>query len=781
MDEEIFKQEKEKLKDIVKKINKEENNLEQYLSSADMNYDLENIAQAQFVSSQLRKLENIKSIKDKPYFARMDFKEDGKSVEKLYIGKISLLDNKTAYPIIVDWRAPISNLYYEGRVGKAEYECLGEKIKGEIFLKRQYIIENQELKKYVNINVTGNDELLQNALEEKADDRLKNIVATIQDEQNKIIRADINQPLIVQGVAGSGKTTIALHRIAYLIYNYEKEFKPEEFMIIAPTKFFLNYISNILPDLGVNDVKQTTFEDFAYDVIGKKLKISDNNEKLVIIVNKDFNEINNVETDIMIQEAKLKSSIEFKKMVDDYLKIVEDLYIPKQDLEINIIYDNNDINLYNNLHKTESKNDKVNCSDLKHDNINYDDISSNNVKTTIMKYEEINNLFKNTYKMYNFNTRINEIEKNLAAELKKKTPEIIENLKKERTQKIANLTGKNRIELYDKYDKIIKILEKEHKKIIKNYISKIPKKDCIQYYKEFIQSYLKNENEVLKYLKANTLNNLNKNEVSFEDLAPIMYIQIQLFGVKEKCKIKHVVIDEAQDYGEFQFDVLKTLINSNSMTILGDIAQGVHYYRGIENWKKFIDTEFKDVKTVYTTLQKTYRTTKEIMDVANNVISKLPEYEKEYIVLGEPVIDRKNSINTKKVENQDELIQNINDRINTYIKQGYKSIAIIGKDMAECENLEKKLRAIRKDIKLIRGKDSEYNSGISIVPSYLAKGLEFDCVLLSDVSKEKYGNNSLDIKLLYVSITRAMSKLDVFYEGECSIETLSLYAKGINI
>ena len=781
MDEEIFKQEKEKLKDIVKKINKEENNLEQYLSSADMNYDLENIAQAQFVSSQLRKLENIKSIKDKPYFARMDFKEDGKSVEKLYIGKISLLDNKTAYPIIVDWRAPISNLYYEGRVGKAEYECLGEKIKGEIFLKRQYIIENQELKKYVNINVTGNDELLQNALEEKADDRLKNIVATIQDEQNKIIRADINQPLIVQGVAGSGKTTIALHRIAYLIYNYEKEFKPEEFMIIAPTKFFLNYISNILPDLGVNDVKQTTFEDFAYDVIGKKLKISDNNEKLVIIVNKDFNEINNVETDIMIQEAKLKSSIEFKKMVDDYLKIVEDLYIPKQDLEINIIYDNNDINLYNNLHKTESKNDKVNCSDLKHDNINYDDISYNNVKTTIMKYEEINNLFKNTYKMYNFTTRIKEIEKNLAAELKKKTPEIIENLKKERTQKIANLTGKNRIELYDKYDKIIKILEKEHKKIIKNYISKIPKKDCIQYYKEFIQSYLKNENEVLKYLKANTLNNLNKNEVSFEDLAPIMYIQIQLFGVKEKCKIKHVVIDEAQDYGEFQFDVLKTLINSNSMTILGDIAQGVHYYRGIENWKKFIYTEFKDVKTVYTTLQKTYRTTKEIMDVANNVISKLPEYEKEYIVLGEPVIDRKNSINTKKVENQDELIQNINDRINTYIKQGYKSIAIIGKDMAECENLEKKLRAIRKDIKLIRGKDSEYNSGISIVPSYLAKGLEFDCVLLSDVSKEKYGNNSLDIKLLYVSITRAMSKLDVFYEGECSIETLSLYAKGINI
>ena len=140
-----------------------------------------------------------------------------------------------------------------------------------------------------------------------------------------------------------------------------------------------------------------------------------------------------------------------------------------------------------------------------------------------------------------------------------------------------------------------------------------------------------NQNEVIGYLKQNTLKNLAKNEIAFEDLAPLMYIQIKIFGIKEKCRIKHVVIDEAQDYGEFQFDVLKTILNSNSMTILGDIAQGVHFYRGIENWKRFIDVEFKDVKTEYTTLQKTYRTTKEIMDIANNVINKLPEYEKGFL------------------------------------------------------------------------------------------------------------------------------------------------------
>ena len=722
MNNKTFLEEKEKLKEINNKVLEEEKLIEEELRKSDMNYTMEDIAKGEVLLTRVKKLENIKKIKNVPYFARMDFKEENRDLEKLYIGKISILDNKTAEPIIVDWRAPISNLYYEGKIGSAEYECLGKKIKGDILLKRQYIIEKKQLKKYIDINVTGNDELLQNALEEKADDRLKNIVATIQDEQNKIIRAKINSPLIVQGVAGSGKTTIALHRIAYLIYNYEKEFKPEEFMIIAPTKFFLNYISNILPDLGVNNVKQCTFEDFAYDVIGKKLKISDSNEKLVIIVNKEFDDINKGKIDIMIKEAKYKSSIKFKKIVDDYLLQIENNYIPKNDFYFK----------------------------------DYE----------IMSYNNINKLFKETYKMYNYNDRIKEIEKNLISELKKKSLLIIDDIRKKRSKELQNLTGENRIKVFDKYEKIIKLLEKDYKKIVKQYLNQFSKKDCIQYYKEFIDGYLQNSDEVMIYLKKNTSNNLQKNEISFEDLAPIMYIQYKIFGIKEKCKIKHVVVDEAQDYGEFQFDILKQILNSNSMTILGDIAQGVHYYRGIENWKKFIDVEFKNVKTVYTTLNKTYRTTKEIMEVANNVINKLPEFEKEYIVLGEPVIDRKNSVNIKKNKNIDELISSINNKINEYLQNDYKSIAIIGKDMNECEEIEKKLRKTRKDIKLIKGKDSEYNSGISVIPSYLAKGLEFDCVIISNANEEKYTYSSLDIKLLYVTITRAMSKLDIFYTGE---------------
>ena len=208
-----------------------------------------------------------------------------------------------------------------------------------------------------------------------------------------------------------GKTTIALHRIAYLIYNYEKEFRPDEFMIIAPTKFFLNYISNILPDLGVNDVKQYTFEDFAYNVIGKKLKISDNNEKLVMIVNNEIDSEYKENIDVILQESKFKSSIRFKKIIDKYLRYIENNYIPKADFCFN--------------------------------------------GYIIMDYKEINELFTNTYNMYNFAMRINEIEKNLIYEFRKKSDKIVEELKLERSKAVENLQGEKRIKVYEEYEKKI--------------------------------------------------------------------------------------------------------------------------------------------------------------------------------------------------------------------------------------------------------------------------------------------------------------------------------------
>ena len=337
MDEKEFLREKEKLKEVSNKLEEEEKVIESNLSTTSTNYDKDSYVRAQLVYVGNKKLKDLKKIKGKPYFARIDFTAKGDALEKLYIGKLSVLDSKSQRPIIIDWRAPISNLYYDGRIGKSSYESPGGKIEGDISLKRQYFIEDGKLEKYSDIDLKASDEALQVALEEKADDRLKNIVATIQGEQNNIIRADMNKALVVQGVAGSGKTTIALHRIAYLIYNCDKEFDPEDFMIIAPNKFFLNYISNVLPDLGVENVKQYTFEDLAYEIIGKRLKISDSNEKLVTIVNKEFDEINNGDVDTIIKESKIKSSIEFKNNVDGFLKELEENYLPKKDFILEIV------------------------------------------------------------------------------------------------------------------------------------------------------------------------------------------------------------------------------------------------------------------------------------------------------------------------------------------------------------------------------------------------------------------------------------------------------------
>lgn len=737
MEEKELLKEKEKLKQTIKKIEHEEKEIENNLGNTNSVYSKEDYVRAQLVYMSHKKLKDIEKIKSKPYFARVDFKEEKQNEKEiLYIGKISVMDSTSKQPIIVDWRAPISNLYYDGRIGKSNYMSPSGEIEGDISLKRQYFIENQILEKYSDIDLKTTDQLLQVALAEKADDRLKNIVATIQGEQNTIIRADMNKALIVQGVAGSGKTTIALHRIAYLIYNYEKEFNPDNFMIIAPNKFFLNYISNVLPDLGVENVKQYTFEDFAYEIIGKRLKISDSNEKLVTIVNKEFDEINKGNVDIIIEESKLKSSIEFKNVVDDYLREIENNYIPEKDFILENI--------------------------------------------RVMRYENIQKLFLETYKNLPYVKRIEEIKKHIFSNIKKNIDVIIETITKKRTIKIRKMLREDiseeekkekRIEIFEETESLLKKLYDEDIRIVDSYFKEIQNIESIKYYEDFIENniFKKIENKTLStYLIQNTLQNLKRKEIAFEDLAPIIYIHYKIYGAKFNTKLRHIIIDEAQDYGEFQFSVLKTILNSNSLTILGDIAQGVHFYRGIENWQRFIDVEFGGKDVTYTTLEKTYRTTKDIMYKANSVIDKLSECEKKYIIKAEPVIGKQNSLNIIQKADEKQILENIAENIEIYLNQGYKSIAIIGKDINECKNIKKEIEKYRKDVKLIQSKDSEYNAGISIVPSYLAKGLEFDSVMLFNVNDMNYRNTSLDIKLLYVAITRAMSKLDVFYIGNLS-------------
>lgn len=683
------------------------------------------------------KLKNLIAARKKPYFARIDFKEDGASEkEKIYIGKMSLMREEDQKLIIVDWRAPIANLYYEERIGDASYSCPEGKIKGKLSLKRQFSIEDGKLNNIFDIDITTNDEFLQSYLGANADNRLKDIVSTIQVEQNRVIRADMWKPLIVQGAAGSGKTTIALHRIAYLIYTFEKSFEPENFMILAPTRFFLNYISEVLPELGVDKVKQTTFLDFAVEMIGSKLKIQDENEKLIRFVNNN-NTYEEIKLNNLIKkESEFKASIEFKNVIDELLNKIEKEFLPKEDFKVG----------------------------------NY----------VIYKYDEIQSLFLNEYKNLAMHKRLLEIKKHLSNRLKQKKEAIKASFQLECDRKVAAVKlemedGEERrkilSEIIDSKNDAISKLESICKKAVNDYVKSIQRIEPLKYYKDFFDNeelyfnLIENclDRDIAEFVREYTINILKSGFVEVEDLAPIMYIKYCVYGLDEKINIKHIVVDEAQDFSVFQFYVLKKIAKDTSLTILGDLCQGIHSYRGIKSWKDIERYVFEDGRCEILNLKQSYRTTVEIMDVANSVIKKIKD---DNIVLGEPVIRHGEKVEIINKESIEDIAKDIVEKINNLKDEGFKSIAVICKTLDECINMNTLLKKYHKDIQLLTGKEKEYKAGIVIVPSYFSKGLEFDAVMIASADRDKYGENELDIKLLYVSMTRPLHRLYIYYEKE---------------
>lgn len=594
-----------------------------------------------------REVQAIERAKLNPYFARIDFK-NSTNYDKCYIGKKGVIDYDNNI-VTVDWRAPISSLYYDSNIGECEYEAPEGIIKGDLLLKRQYVIENSELISFNDVDTVSNDELLRPYLSTSMDNRLKNIVSTIQSEQNKIIRESITKNLVIQGVAGSGKTTVALHRIAYLVYNNRDIFKPSDYMVIGPNKFFIDYISNILPDLDVNGVCQKTLEELFDFYIEEKISV---NNSLDVITQTD-------------DVASFKVSLDMKKVIDDYfgkLKI-----IPNDDFKINdiLIVENPQIvNTYNSINK------KV----------------FNNVNSII-------------------NRMILLLEK----------------------------------EILDNFDNI-------SKKFIKNNFSK----EKINDIKLNIKSYLKKYFNILniKSLKiyVNILTELgydvskiSKGMVNVEDIPSLIYIKFKLKGAREFDNFKHIVIDEAQDYGIFTFYVLKKLFKNSTFSIYGDLAQSLYPYRSIQKWD-CLDKIFK--KLEIQKLNKSYRTTIEIMDEANKI--------NKYLGLdcAEAVIRH-----GEKVEYITDNICFLLDNL----KNKYNSIAVITKSQEQANNTYEKLKS-RYNVNLINSNNLKYNNGINILPSYLSKGLEFDAVII--LNKDNYDkNNILDMKLLYVSMTRALHKL----------------------
>lgn len=712
---------KEEIKKVSDTIEIVKSNIEEYeilysnllKENADEQY-IQNMSK--IYSNKLKNLNNAVSV---PYFARVDFKEDKQNnIQKIYIGKTGIFNDD--YEVVVtDWRAPISSIYYDGQLGNVEYECPDGIIKGDLSKKRVYTIENSILKDYQDIDITTNDEFLQECLNENSEARLKNIISTIQSEQNKIIRAKMSNPLIVQGVAGSGKTTVALHRIAYLVYTYEKEFNPDEFLIIAPNKFFLDYISNVLPDLGVDYVRQQTFEEFMLENIDANFEINQINVELSNIVNQ------NGKTDLIKKSANFKSSLRFKELIDEFIDKFLKSNLPKGDFKI---------------------------SDI-----------------VVFNHDEVIDMFMNYFK----NNSINDSKKMLTAILQKRVSnianELIDRLSEQRKSKLYNI-DKNlsddkvkeiRLEIFKETEYEMQQLFKGGKKLVLDYLKNFKIEKVLSIYKKIISD--KNlfdkyvESELYEYILETYKKNIKSKKVEYEDLAPLFYIQNRFWGNINNLKLEHIVIDEAQDLGEFQFYNFKEIVKPNmSMTILGDISQGIYSYKGINNWNKLNQIVF-DNKASIEYLKESYRTSMEIMNEANTIINKI--VDNENIILAQPIERHGDKVEHWKIDSEDSKISKIYEIIKTHLEAGHINIAVITKDFDESIELHKKLTNYEVDIKLISENLDKYTGGTIIIPSYLSKGLEFDSVIISD--SNKYSENILDTKLLYVACTRAMHTLDI--------------------
>ncbi|MED1466993.1 RNA polymerase recycling motor HelD [Bacillus salipaludis] len=683
------------------------------------------LANARFLELAQSELKRLESVVGKPYFSRIDFTSNStKKEENLYIGKVSLFDRVTQQPIIVDWRSPIANVYYDGRLGDVSYEAYGETQTGYLSLKRQYEIVDGLLKEIRDIDLTTHDELLQKSLSGKADNRLTEIVATIQNEQNEVIRASLKHPIIVQGAAGSGKTTIALHRISYFLYSFGYQFPPEKLMILAPNRLFIDYISAVLPELGVNKINQTTFIDFMKASLGQKIKLMSPTTKLMKLL-----EGKGASKSIQWMSS-YKGSLAFKEAIDGYLNELEVSLAPTEDFIVE--------------------------------------------KSILLKGQNLKRLFLKEYTYLPIYKRIAKIKSLLESDLKTKKAIIKTKLNTKYDDALDRALYSRRIDTEKRKQKVVDLMdmkkqriaqvEKEAKTAVKKYMEQFVMPDVFTLYRELMSSpeILKKHSTILSDQECKVLSQFcrrifDRGAYELEDLAPLFYMKAKLEGIDEKYKMRSIFIDEAQDYSYFQFVALKEGFETDLFTIVGDLAQGIHSYRGMNSWEPVLKEVFPNAN--YQTLQKSYRTTVEIMNLANDIL-KLIDQDLPKV---EPVIrhGQKPWFKTIDPANLEQVKRQLEQDISSLKEDDLNSIAIIGRTDKECQRIHAILEKSQLSIQLLEGKEDMKKGHVVIVPSYLSKGLEFDAVMVVCL-EEPFSKVDLDIKLLYVAMTRPMHRLYLY-------------------
>lgn len=664
-------------------------------------------------------LQILRKLKDSPYFARVDFTpDDTNETTPIYIGIAGLSNETEDDYLIYDWRAPISSMYYDFSPGPAEYASMEKIISGTMDLKRQFIIRHGELQSMFDTNVAIGDELLKEVLGNNASDKMKNIVATIQKEQNQIIRNIKNNYLIVQGVAGSGKTSVALQRAAYLLYHYKEELNNDNMLLFSPNPLFSSYIASVLPDLGETSIQQLTFQAYVEKRLGKHLTIESPFSQMEYLLT----------TENAARKAgiRFKASLAFKEYIDQYAEQLSTggLVFKNIALRGNIIISKEAIGAYfYSLDHTIS-------------------IPNRMSMTKDWLLEELAFLEKE------------ERDKDWV----KDEAELLDI--EDYTEVYHDLQDNAEDDTFDDFDKELKILTakiaRKYFRKIRAAVSKLKFLHITALYKKLFDvqadgaSLPENWDAVCAY----TLESLRQKELLYEDTSPYMYLEDKLTRLKTNTQIKHLFIDEAQDYSPFQFFVLQQLFPSARMTILGDIHQAI-YMHTLNSATLFSGEEVQTDNTEKIELHKSYRSTREIVDFTRHLLAvdlEIEPFERD----GE----KPSFVLCMDGQERDEQLRHT---LSGLVGKEYGTIAVICKTAAESAAMYELLSPAF-DVQLATEHSYSYDSGIIVLPAYLAKGIEFDAVIIPDASAHNY-EKSFEQNLFYTACTRAMHELVLFAVG----------------
>ena len=599
----------------------------------------------------LRSEDHLKKLMDSPYFARIDFAENGKlPAVPLYIGRFNFMENEEI--LIYDWRAPVSSMFYDHDTGPAYYDAPIGRIEGLMTLKRQLRIRNGEADYVTDTSQTVSDEVLQEELAHTSDDRMKTIIATIQREQNAVIRNEKTDILVIQGAAGSGKTSIALHRIAFLLYRFRGRIKAQDIMILSPSSAFSDYISDVIPELGEEPIREYSFYELAVDALDGVIDFDDPSDPL------------DQEDPGWRERARIKSSPEFLNLLNEYLKVLPERVFAPVDFAWEGVKVDADWIMEQFLF-------------YRHDPV----------------YERLQTITDETIEEY-------RMRAGLFRDVPKRGP------------------------VYNKLRSMLTI------------------KSPQALYRDFY-----------RYIKRPDLLKLRKNRLEWPDVFPFLYLWHAYKGLDRHRNIRHLIVDEMQDYTPVQYEVLNIMYPCRK-TILGDYGQCMDPFN-VSTLQDLLD-RYPDAR--FTELRKSYRSTKEIMDFAAR-ITPGPKPE---------VIERHGKApEVRTFLDEEEELSFILSEIEAFRKRESASLAIILKSGKEAARWHRKLSEKADGITLLNEESSHFEKGVSVTSVRISKGLEFDEVLIPEADSLHYGEEH-DRNLLYIAATRAMHRLTLTAAGTLS-------------